>query len=567
MNDEQDHSVGWRAEGVGLFEGRLLARPRVLFDESYLGYRLRVAIANGLSNPSWLGCTDANLPKAHGIARWCPRCLAEDDCYWHECWYTGPAACFRHRCWLVSRCGGCRRMLRWNRTRFACCVCGAQLRDAPAVSFSAELQNLLDEQHDTSTARLALEEKWHVARFLGALYKFGLQGKPLKKASRQWEGVEQALVTTGALLVGDWPTCFELFDRLRVPQTGESNVPLLSEVFPRLLTMLRKQLNEVERQWMLGVLNVYVAHSSCHGAPLIWERKRTSNRGIDALCGQQRVRNPVIATMLERIGADVPVRRTRAGRRKFVINPVDLQDLQETRRSLVPLKTAARYAGMSAGRIQALAKANLIASVGGRINLRSVDRLLGNLATSCGGDIAVFGDPICVAEALRLYVPVSGSAAFFTGLLSSGIRLALGPSTVPTLRNIFTDRCRVSFIVRGAVGSSSSISIVEAARQLGVKQEVMYHLINKGLLRTHAGKLGRRTARVVDARDLRNFTERFQPLLAIAKEAGISARAAPSWARQRGIEIVTGPSVDGSRQYWIRKQAPEFLAARNRWHD
>ncbi|WP_232505815.1 hypothetical protein, partial [Burkholderia thailandensis] len=107
--------------------------------------------------------------------------------------------------------------------------------------------------------------------------------------------------------------------------------------------------------------------------------------------------------------------------------------------------------------------------------------------------------------------------------------------------------------VQMSLESCSQISIVEAARRLGVKQEVMYHLINIGLVGTRTGKRRRRTARIVDADELKRFSGQFLPLSTVARAMGISARQAPSWAREHGIEIVTGPSVDGGRQYWIRK--------------
>jgi len=553
MISERDRSDAWRAKGAALFSGRFLVRPPVLFDESYLGYRLRVAFTNGLSNPGWLDCIDASLPKTHGIARWCPHCFAEGDCYWLERWYTGPAACFKHRCWLVSMCCGCQRLLRWNRARFTACACGSLLRDAPVDTFSVELEDLIGEQHDMGTGRLALAERWRVARFLGALHKFGLQGKPLKKATRQLENVEQMFVTVGASLIADRLACFELFDRLRMPQTSESNVPLLSEVFPQLLTMLRKQLNEAERQWVRDALNDYVTDSAHHGSPVIWERKGVGKRSSCEPYDPHRARNPVVTTMLKRTGTTVPVRRTRTGRRKFVISSGELQGIRDAQRSQVQLKTAARYAGISVGRIRALLNVELITSAQGRIDLRSVDRLVGNIATSGTGDIAAFEDPICLTEALRLYVSVSGTAAFFTDLVDKAMGLASEPGKTPSLRNIFIERGKASCIARGLAETDSPISIVEAARLLGVKQEVMYHLVNKGLLKTRVGKLGRRTARVVDVGDLRIFTEQFLPLIAAANEAGICARDAPNWARQLGIEIVTGPLVDGGRQYWIRR--------------
>lgn len=97
------------------------------------------------------------------------------------------------------------------------------------------------------------------------------------------------------------------------------------------------------------------------------------------------------------------------------------------------------------------------------------------------------------------------------------------------------------------------MSIVEAARRLGIKQEVMYHFVNVGLVRTRIARLRNRTIRAVNIDDLRTFTATFLPLAVFARSAGISVRNAPDWAVQHGIEIITGPSIDGGRQYWIRK--------------
>ncbi|WP_186308536.1 hypothetical protein, partial [Paraburkholderia sp. BCC1885] len=150
-----------------------------------------------------------------------------------------PAAFFDHQFWLTSLCSVFRRMLHWKQVLFATCSCGASLHCANVDQFSVQVLNLLGEQTDSNSALLSVVERWNLARFLGALSQFGLQGKPLKKASRQTENVDQLLVTVGAPLIADQSACFELLDRLRAPQASVKNVPLLSEVFPHLLVMLR----------------------------------------------------------------------------------------------------------------------------------------------------------------------------------------------------------------------------------------------------------------------------------------------------------------------------------------
>lgn len=554
MTRESVRFADWRSLRTALFAGQFLVRPAAHSDESFLGYRLRVADANGLANPNWLECIQRTLPKSHGLARWCPHCLATVNGYWREEWHTGRAACLIHGCWLASVCGRCLRALRWKQVRFVLCICGASLCDVKVDNFSPEVLRLIGGQTDSNTELLSVKERWSLARFIGALAQFGLQGKPLKKASRRTENIEQTLLTTGASLIADQSACFDLLDRLRTPQVGGNNVPLLSEVFPHLLTMLRKQLNEAERGWMFNLLNAYTTYSSLRGTAMIWERRGVGDPLNKGTQDSRKARNPAIANVLGQTGVVIPIRRTQSGRQKFVISRAELHGLRETQRRLVSVKTAARCAGLSTRRIQALAKAGLIASAGVRIDMRSVDSLVGELATACVWDMSALVDPVSLVEALRLYVPVDGSAAFFDRLKNGSARLACEPKNVPTLHHMFSERNEVISAVAVPVAESSQISIVEAARRISVKQEVMYHLINIGLVKTRMGKLRRRAARVVDVDDLQKFTEQFLPLFTVAKTMGISAREAPDWARQHGIEIVTGPSVDGGRQYWIRRR-------------
>lgn len=259
--------------------------------------------------------------------------------------------------------------------------------------------------------------------------------------------------------------------------------------------------------------------------------------------------------MLAQTGAIIPVRQTRAGRKKFVISHTDLLTLRATQDSMVQLKTAARYIGMSTRRIEALVNAGLIASIGVRIDKRSIDNLLGSIAAVCASETVILAHPISLAEALRLYVPLDASASFFDRLVNGVVRLVSSTNEVLTLHNIIVDRSDVVAAMKEPPQLESQMSIVDAAHRLGIKQEVMYHLINIGLIKARVGKLRRRPARVVDIADLKEFSKKYQPLVAVAKSMGVSTREAPNWAWEQGIQIVSGPSVDGGRQYWIRRPA------------
>ncbi len=553
MNREPVHGKDWRTIGMALFSGHFLVRPSAHSNESFLGYRLRVAFANGLSRPCWLTYSEPDLPKTHGVARWCPYCLAASDSYWRDDWYAANTGCFVHKCWLTSQCAMCRRRLRWKHVRFATCSCGASLQSAEVDAFSDDVLRLLNDQFEIDSSLLSASDRWSLARFLGALSMFGLRGKPLKKASRQSENIERIVVTAGAQLMGSRCDCFELLNRLRAPRTEGQNVPLLSEAFPQLLVMLRKHLKDAQRQWMLNLLDQYVEHTSGNEPMVARGRRSTTAPAITDRHGRRLIGSRTIANMLTQTGEVVPIRETRTGRIRFVVNEADVQRLTEIQKSFVAPKTAARYIGMSVKRIEALVEAGLIDTNKKWINTKSLDRLRDSILAASGQSVRPLDNPISIAEALRLHVSVDASALFFRRLADGTVRLAVAHDQTPTLRTIYVDKGDAISVGRTQSDFAKLISIVEAARRLGTKQEVMYHLVNAGLVKTRIAKLHNRTTRAINIDDLRDFTATFLPLAVFARSVGISIRNAPDWVIEHGIEIVTGPSVDGGRQYWIRK--------------
>ncbi|WP_156181585.1 hypothetical protein [Pandoraea apista] len=546
MKPSSTYVTDWRALGMRLFHGRFLVRPSAYPDESYLGYRLRAAWSNGLSDPGWMSPVESRLPKMHGAARWCSLCLTAADGYWKEEWISGPAACFEHRCWLTSICAGCHRALRWKQARLSTCICGASLTLAKFEWFSQDVGCLIDDLSEGDARDLSVADRWELARFLGALCLFGLRGKPQKRASRRSEDMERNVVTAGAPLVIDRKACFELMDRLRVPQAASMCVPLLSDAFPHLLAMLRKQLAVGARRWLLELLNDYVEYAVSNGDALLWERKDRISSS-DPRCGEMP-RSSSIARIIRQTGEVVPVRRTKAGRRKFVVADASLQRMRQVQRSLLSAKAAARYIGLSSTRIRELVRLGLIDGVEGRIRKDSLDRMVSRVASISTGDEELV-DPVRLGEALRRYVPTHASEVFFAKLTSGAIRL-VDAGTV--LGDFAVERSDVLESSLGTVTVCDQVSIVEAARRIGVKQEVMYHLVNVGLVRCRAGRLRTRAARTISIEELERFRHRFQPLVHVARAHGVSPRTALCWARENGIDVVSGPLVDGGRQYWIR---------------
>lgn len=94
-----------------------------------------------------------------------------------------------------------------------------------------------------------------------------------------------------------------------------------------------------------------------------------------------------------------------------------------------------------------------------------------------------------------------------------------------------------------------ALLIPEASTILGIKQEVAYHLVNKGFIEViDAGRLGRFISK--DA--LANFKRDYRFAHQLWNDRSISPRKLIRILKERGIEPVSGPTVDGGRQYLYR---------------
>jgi hypothetical protein len=93
----------------------------------------------------------------------------------------------------------------------------------------------------------------------------------------------------------------------------------------------------------------------------------------------------------------------------------------------------------------------------------------------------------------------------------------------------------------------ASMSVDQAAKSLGFKQQVVYDLVRQGLLATIQDHLpGRRVTQA----SLDDFQATYMSLAEYAK----SVKRAPRWLLQTlQVQPVSGPMIDGSRQYFFRK--------------
>lgn len=93
---------------------------------------------------------------------------------------------------------------------------------------------------------------------------------------------------------------------------------------------------------------------------------------------------------------------------------------------------------------------------------------------------------------------------------------------------------------------SPSMTIDCAAKRLGIKQQVGYDLVRRGLLQASRSASGY----VVRQESLRRFTASFISMAELARRFATSPKA---MLHRLDAVPVTGPAIDGCRQYFYRR--------------
>ncbi|MEH6502712.1 MAG: helix-turn-helix domain-containing protein [Cycloclasticus sp.] len=95
------------------------------------------------------------------------------------------------------------------------------------------------------------------------------------------------------------------------------------------------------------------------------------------------------------------------------------------------------------------------------------------------------------------------------------------------------------------------LSIPEAAKELRVKQEVMYHLVNKGFISvTNLGRVGR----FITPESMNAFRCDYVFTSQLRNDHFLTARQIIQVLEKIGVKPVSGPSVDGGRQYLYKRE-------------
>ncbi len=526
-------------------EAGLLVRPRQLEGESDIGYMLRRADENGLR-------TGAPLVAATGGHRFtrmgiCPCCCAEQIRFWPDAWedWSRPW-CLLHRVWLFDTCTSCGSTFSASRLGFRFCACGAMLGEQGREQIGEDAWELA----------LNRDQDLPMVSWLGAISLHGTAGKPGKRQARRSVGDVRQLIEAGARLLGDWPKTFlRRIDEIRLrPTAAERSAQLIADAFPGIGRALRR-VPVNWRQRVADALDLYVGEARSSDQPLIGKNWFVVSRVPSAAeaartlgVGFYRFKREV-AACAEVLGS---TRVTRGGRSRTVLSSDDVDMLQRRLHDAIGVKPAARRMGLAVGRVDELVRSGRLAlTADGRLSKESVDRFMDRMLRGVQSAAACPEGFVSVAEAFRRWVPVRQTCELLQELHAGGVTcLSLGASTLG-FRGLLLRRDDVAQWMRGAGAVKAWLTVPEVARRIAEKEQVVYGLVSCGMLVHQMRRDRGRLAARVDPNSVARFSERFASLIGLAKKAGVRSQDALGWAFECGLNVVTGPKIDGERKYFV----------------
>ena len=547
-----------------------LVRPLRDASEGVIEYGLRLAWKNGLVDARWVVSSESRSIDM----RYCPQCLCESQ-WWRSEWRKlNQVLCLEHHAWLRSRCHACGEPLRLRQTGFLSCACGADHRDAPIRPLSQAMMACL---------RLERPPSAEVLTWFGAWSLHGPRGKPLKKASVTGAEKRAMLLEVGAEVVMDWPNAWhDSMNRHRGP-IDAGKVQRLSDAWSGLALQIKRLPDAVWGDRIWSAIDTLVAESRATSRPIVGrnpcllQRASTQKATAQALgVGVVRLRTTLVraASSLESglhsVLRDVksadesddfslgrtPVRLTRNGRYRHVISSTRVVALAAALSAHISVRTAATVLGCGRGRISALVNAGFFQADSDRPLRSDVEALRDRVLAKARqpGTNALSGFELVPLDRIwKMLVPASFTREFLEAVDAERIRL-VASADATSWREVWASTADVNaWWLSARTRATGAISLGEAATSLGVKEQVAYELANRGLLQTITLRVGRRLSQRVPPSAIDEFSAKYAALNTLTVAEGIHSRAALSWAQSRGLKVVTGPKIDGTRQYFVER--------------
>lgn len=599
----------------------LLCRPTRNPDEGMYGFLMRLAEANGLPGiaqllpgrkfsidvlerrlgtqrwPQNRTMLDPLLPQLNSRpgerpvwnkwhSRYCPYCLDESLQWKWEWELTLFTCCPRHGVELVERCPGCDKKLTWRRQSLATCDCGASITSAETKPASQPERQLVEVFYEklyklptkrAHLSELSLEQLNRVVFMIGAYAKNNGRRFSQKISNLYDIDVARPLMHSAANVLMSWPQKFySLLASLRKAREIDIQDQRLSKRFGFFYHYVYRNLKEPEYSFLLQAFEEYISRTwrgaladrNSRLSPDM--RRRHIWVPIGAMAKELKTTKRKLQLLINDGRIESHVSKTHAGRSLICVSRQQIVEMRTALDNVLDLQQTSRLLGLTKSRATQLMHGKVIESIfqpkGSGTSRWGIPHQHVAALVSLGSALPVIAenerpDLVSLAHALRYLLR---EKYLFPALILGVIREDITPTALSDSLNglpgwLFNRSALIRWISeQRRVGMQDFISVPDAARKLGIRQEAAYHFIHTSQLRymLHHD----RHHVLIYEKDLEEFASKF----VFSHELRAKFDLLPAYFVPRllasGIRPVSGPGMDAGQIFLFSRDAGLFKA-------
>jgi excisionase family DNA binding protein len=246
-----------------------------------------------------------------------------------------------------------------------------------------------------------------------------------------------------------------------------------------------------------------------------------------------------------------------AGREVITLDPAEVKELVASRPAYKCLKSAAAFLGLKRSRLRQLVALGVLTAESHPewdrtshwfLADKELQSFIERLRRRSQLDQMEHG--IAFKAILRFWrLAPQELKALVDALLAGSVSLQLPENVNLSAMLVDGQRAR-AWLKAHRTEAVSWLTPTQAAKALGLKEQVVYELIDRSLLRAQRTRGGRGWLNRIDRHELQAFRETYISLATLAHTTGKAPRAL---LKALAVAPVTGPAVDGARQYFFRR--------------
>lgn len=525
----------------------------------------------------------------------CPYCLGEIP-FRRKIWDLSiVTTCPKHKCLLIDVCPKCQKVIFWSKTFVTRCKCGFDfctiksegLAD-PNTFLSLQIHNLchqIDLKHSSNLALglnspiflLELQQLLTLITFLAGQF-VGICDATGKVVATRYRNAELHLLLMKSLnLLVNWPDEFYKFldwrrslqvehDRATgiVRDFGSFYKKLYTNFSAEPYSFLRDAFEEyLAKFWNGGYLNTKLGR--------LESPSRTDKRFVSGSAAAN-VLSLSEAWVLKLVEQGVLVGNVKEmGTRTLIL--VERESVNSYRQLLdksLTLKDVANLLGTGHRTVIDLVDHSCIKALRGPksdgyrqwlIDSESVENFLQELSSLSSHTLTVHELLIPFSLAVRKTSGLSYTVGKLMRLvLDKTIEIYQEPTKTGLEKYYFVDR-EINELIQQATSATKNIylTVIDVANLLKIKQEVVRFWADKGLIECKQVIEGKHCRRQILMQDFEVFQLHYVTAAELATHLQTSPRRTVQLLAERQILPITGPSIDGGRQYLFRRNDAMFL--------